>query len=439
MTRSHRGILRRMALVALAAPLVAACSLNDQKMGVAGPPSPGGSLFASYVALGTSIGAGFQSGGINDSTQRQSYAVLLAQAAGLSVGQNWFYPSFQMPGCPAPFSNTLTQARVGNPTKPCYTRTASSVAPFENNLGVPGLRLAQVMNIDTVPFGVTDTLQLSQFITGGRSPIQLVAAQHATFVTWETFANDVLGAATHGDTTLLTPLASFTAYLGAVANALDSAGVKGVAIINVPNVTVIPYFSAGVVFFCLHTGAPGCPVGATAPYSSANFTVDLSCAPSAAGGVGDSMLVGFPATAKITATLAGGGAASLNCGAGTASTTPGGATGPVLSKATTIAIATRVAQMNGALQQVATNHGYAIVDANAILAAKVATGDIPPFPNFNNPAHLFGPVPPLTGTAGHPDLISYDGIHPTGAAHIAIADALVAAINAKYQTQLVAP
>src|SRR5688572_5055476 len=37
-------------------------------------------LFERYVSMGNSITAGFQSGGINDSTQAQSYAVLLAQA-----------------------------------------------------------------------------------------------------------------------------------------------------------------------------------------------------------------------------------------------------------------------------------------------------------------------------------------------------------------------
>jgi hypothetical protein len=39
-------------------------------------------LFQNYVSLGNSLTAGYQSGGINDSTQKQSYAVLFAQQAG---------------------------------------------------------------------------------------------------------------------------------------------------------------------------------------------------------------------------------------------------------------------------------------------------------------------------------------------------------------------
>ena len=39
-------------------------------------------LFRRYAALGNSITAGFQSAGINDSTQRRAYPVLLAMAMG---------------------------------------------------------------------------------------------------------------------------------------------------------------------------------------------------------------------------------------------------------------------------------------------------------------------------------------------------------------------
>jgi len=56
---------------------------------------------ASYVALGNSITAGYQSGGINDSTQRQSYALLLAR----QMGTRYAYPALTMPGCAPPINN----------------------------------------------------------------------------------------------------------------------------------------------------------------------------------------------------------------------------------------------------------------------------------------------------------------------------------------------
>ena len=51
-----------------AAVVVAAC---DSDRDVFGPnPPSGGEIFRSYVAIGNSITAGWQSGGINDSTQQ---------------------------------------------------------------------------------------------------------------------------------------------------------------------------------------------------------------------------------------------------------------------------------------------------------------------------------------------------------------------------------
>src|SRR5215472_11459569 len=94
-----------------ALPLAASCA-SDETVGTRSAPS-GGALFAQYVAIGTSIGAGIQSGGINDSTQREAYTGQLARAMGLTPGVNWYYPSFAFPGCPAPFTNATTQARVG--------------------------------------------------------------------------------------------------------------------------------------------------------------------------------------------------------------------------------------------------------------------------------------------------------------------------------------
>src|ERR687890_467537 len=101
-------LTRLTRVAALGAVLVlAAC---ESKRALPGPTLPaGGALFTSYVALGNSITAGFQSNGINDSTQRQSYARLLARA----MGTRFAYPALAMPGCPAPIANTQTGALVG--------------------------------------------------------------------------------------------------------------------------------------------------------------------------------------------------------------------------------------------------------------------------------------------------------------------------------------
>jgi lysophospholipase L1-like esterase len=429
----------RLSGIAFAALAVLATGcLDNQTIGPSAVPA-GGTNFRGYIAVGTSITAGIQSAGINDSTQRKAFPYLLATAMGLTPNANWYYPGFTAPGCPPPYTNPLTQTRVGSgAASDCNLVSPLSVPGKQgwfNNLGVPSLRAAHVLNIRDLTFPRTDSLFLAQFITGSRNPIDVVLAAKPAFVTLEIGGNDVLGAATEGDTTLLTSVANFEAQFAAIADTLALAGAK-VAVINIPNVTVIPHFSAGVILWCLHNGGATCPGAAgfppaTLPYSSPNFIVDSSCIATAiypSKGTGDSMLVTFPAIAQITGTLAAGGAATLNCASGTATVNKGAGfvpAGAVLTKATVKAIATRVLTLDAFIQAQATSRGWAFVDFNGLLTANAAL--IPHFPHFSAPDTLFG------------TLVSLDGIHPSNAGHKAIADAFVAAINAKYGTTLTPP
>src|SRR6476661_7355102 len=111
--------LSRVAAIGAVVAL-AACSSDKDLLGPGTPP--GGEIFKSYVALGNSITAGFQSNGINDSTQRQSYARLLAT----QMGTQYHYASLAGRGCTPPIANTQTGALVGNaPAGTCDLRAAS--------------------------------------------------------------------------------------------------------------------------------------------------------------------------------------------------------------------------------------------------------------------------------------------------------------------------
>src|SRR3954464_12447218 len=123
------NLVRVAALGSLVA--FAACESDRD---VLGPTTPtGGDLFRSYVAIGNSITAGFQSNGINDSTQRQSYAVLLAR----SMGTRFAYPGLARPGCPPPIANGLTGVVVGGAAAPpCSARLPASVTDVLNNVAV---------------------------------------------------------------------------------------------------------------------------------------------------------------------------------------------------------------------------------------------------------------------------------------------------------------
>src|SRR5436309_13977088 len=88
---------RRVILAAgISVALAAAACHEDDLSSPAVPHYTGGAMFQRYVPMGNSLTAGWQSRGINDSTQKQSYAVLAAAA----IGSPFHYPSRNNPGCP---------------------------------------------------------------------------------------------------------------------------------------------------------------------------------------------------------------------------------------------------------------------------------------------------------------------------------------------------
>lgn len=430
----------RLALAATAcAALLAACSLDNQTMGPQNPVAA--TQFAVTANIGTSLSAGFESGGINDSTQREGPMYQLAVAMGLTPGVDWFYPSFAGFGCPAPLTNPLTGARVGGTSSTfCAFRTPSSANLYMSNTAIPGLRAVQAYDLTQVPTSA-DTLKLAQFITGSISPVTMVLRQHPTFVTVEVGANDVLAAATRGDTTFLTSVAAFTTQITAIADSLATlTPAPGVAIAGVPNVTVIPHFTRASTLWCLNNGlCPGVPK--TPPYDS--LTIDATCAPLAAGGVGDSYLLTLGATGAITSVLAANRKAKLDCGRDSAlvaiAAKPAAAVasaGATINTTEYVTITTRVTSFNAAISTLATARGWAFVDLNAAIAAQAA--NIPALPNFANPLAVFA-CPAAGCPTGTITVFSQDGVHPTRAGYRIMAQAFATAINAKYSSTLVVP
>jgi hypothetical protein len=441
--------LRAVALMAAVAPLFAACGsmVDNETMGAAPTSLPTDNAnvsFIRYAALGTSLGAGIESGGINDSTQREAYTYQLAMAMGLTPGVNWFYPSLTYPGCPAPYTNILTGARVNGASAAfCGLRAPGSAHAYMSNVSIPSLRAAQAIDLTAIPFGPTDTLKLAQFITGGVNPLTMVMQQGATFVTVEVVANDVLGAGTRGDTLLLTSTASLQASLTTIADSLDLLG-AAVAMANAPRVTRSPHFTrASTLWAIKNVQCPGLPaaVQATIPYCSPLFAPSATCAPAIAGGLGDSYVLPFATTGAVTSTLAAARAASITCGprdsvlvaiAGPPAV-PSVSPGVSINTAEFPVMDARVTAFNSAILTLANARGYAHVDMDAALgaipvcAAPGAANCVPPVPNFTAPTFLMGTY------------FSQDGLHPSKAGYRLTAQTFATAINAKYGTSLTIP
>jgi lysophospholipase L1-like esterase len=406
MSRTHTVVRGALLLGATAA--FAACNTDNTVVGV----TPTDNLFSSYVALGNSITAGYQSGGINDSTQRQSYALLLARA----MNTRYAYPSLAGVGCPPPVNNLLTGARVGGATSTgttCQLRTPASVGATLNNVAVPGIQ-----TIDPTSVGGTTGAQnanpLVQLFLGGETMVQKALDVQPTFATIWVGNNDILAPALGGFPSTGTTAPVFIANYAKMINQImaGAPNLKGV-LIGVVQVAGVPLM--------FQAGALANPAALAAATQVAGRPVTLD--PTTCAGANAAALVNFqylvaikarPATSPGTVfcqKVAGGGANDPGDN-GILDVTEQGQTTALINS------------YNAYIKAKADSIGFAYYDPNPLLAAQKATGAIPAFPNLASTTAPFG------------TLISLDGVHPSAAAHQLIANEIIAVINSKYGTKL---
>lgn len=407
-------MFRRFRLIALALPFMAGCFDSE----TLSPPdlSNNNGLFTRFVSIGTSISAGLQSAGINDSTQQRSFQVLVAQQAGAS----FFWPSLNMPGCPAPFVNNVTQARVGGPgAPPCALR--QTPIPYQvGNLAVPGLTAPDLFTNVGSPTSTYERLQV--FFLGGQTPWNAVREAQPTLLSIEIGSSDVIGAVSSlpnpGDPDSITPYPVFEENYVRFADSVETLSTRVVAF-TIPDVTQIPYTSSGTIYWCLKTGA--CP-GVPAQFP-ANVTVNNNCAPNAAipGSKGDSVLV--PWTIGVAGLLQASSPPftpfALDCSN----------TMQVVTPAEYAYVRTTTDQMNQLIRQQAAQRGWALVDAGGIFAQlQVQAGGVPPFPSLA--------AVPTGGSVNFGNWFSLDGFHPSSATHRVVADSMIAVVNRFFTTEI---
>ncbi|MFL5606488.1 MAG: SGNH/GDSL hydrolase family protein [Gemmatimonadaceae bacterium] len=397
---------------------VVALAACESKKDVLGPhPLPTGDIFQSYVAIGNSITAGFQSNGILDSTQRQSFARLLAG----QMGTQYHYASIAGRGCPPPIANGLTGALLGtgSTSTTCDLRAGSSVTDILNNVAVPG-----AISLDPTASTSPASNVLTTLILGGKTQVQRALDAKPTFTTIWIGNNDVLRAATTGyivptsvptlaitSPGIVSTQAQFQAnYDAMMKQLLDGApSLKGV-LIGVVQVSGVPLLSSGALIASNATIQAGISQAAGKP-----VTVNPNC-------VGSTALVNVPQLLGVIRANAH--PATIACAKGSDPTDPRVGDAYVLDAGELTTLQQTVAGYNSYIQSKATASGFAYYDPNVLLAAQRASGAIPAFPNFGSPTATYG------------TLISLDGVHPAAAAHKLIANALIDAINAKYGTTL---
>lgn len=423
---NRRPLLAAAALAALAA--LGACVGDGDVLNPAVDPAAG-SLFIRYVSLGNSITAGFQSGGIVDSTQRNAYPNLLARAAGNIPFQQ---PMFARPGCPPLFTAPLVASTAAS----TCVRVDSSRVPYPGNVAVPGVRIADLF---AIPSG--QIAQLYSLITGGRTEIQAMTDAQPTFVSAWIGNNDALTAALAGTLgplaagadSNLTRLAPFQANVTAMASAIKASGAQGAVIIGVVFAdSASPLLQPGAYFFLARDAAGkfnGKPV-------------NNNCSPVTPLGAPNPLSANLVSFQIVSSALP-----EINCDPSSAQ---GGTY--LLDAAERAVLDARIAAYNAALKAAADANGWLYVNPMDVFRpelARVTSGRY----NQVRKCQLLATAAtaaqfqtavlnscPVTGATAAPNffgaLVSLDGVHPSTAAHVLIARALAASINTKYGTKL---
>ena len=417
---------------------IAACGDADSKL--LRPVNPaGGDLMARYVAIGNSITAGVQSGGLNDSTQRASYAYLLAQQAGTRFAYpsfNRFYPNGITGGCSAPTANWRTQ----NPTdsliplaqrQPCLLRDATKFTDVLNNLGVPYSYAADLLVSGP---GLQYPQPPQVFILGGRSQIERAIMADPTFVSVFIGNNETLLPATAGILTgyqsspsavPIPAVPSGTAFATAFNSAMDSLkraapSLQGGIMIGAIKVSNAPRFFP----------ADSLVLGPNAAQRRADIgTFTGKGAPTVAG-CGSPGVTGWLVSIELITRIRDGSfpANVIACNP-LAAGSKGAGDIFVLDPTEIAALDAATDSYNTAISAKATEFGWAYLDLNPLLAPLRTSGAIPAVPNFLSNTRD-------AATAPFGALFSLDGAHPSSAGQKVIANAVIGAINTKYGKQI---
>ena len=402
-------------LLALAAASVALAGCS--KIGpITQPAVKGGSAnFGTFVAMGTSLSAGFESGGLVDRHQVQSFPYLFAKQA----GSPFTIPSIDNDGIPQllqlvsinPLVISNAGRVLGNPT--------NIAQPFAySNMAIPGALLFDVG--DSSYYGAGNPIgrptTFFDIIQRHRGLILTqVASLSPSFISFEYGANEVLGPATEGGTIPVLPSASYAVLLDGTLTALQGLCPNAhIAITNVPDVTTIPFVTTFPPVVLDASGSPvlfgGLPIpligsegGVVGPLGLGDYVL-LTAADSMAIGCG------FPTnTFSYVSGAPGNGRPLLDS--------------EVLSSVEATAISATVDGYNSAIATEAATRGMVVVDLHGLLLQAATTGV-----TYKGSLYTSDFV-----TGG---LFSLDGVHPTDLAHGIVCNMMINEVNQTFGSNI---
>lgn len=404
------------AAIGTAALLLAGCTGPCDKIeSITGPQtalSPGTADFTTYVALGTSLCAGYESGGLVNRHQVRSYSAQFARQIGKTVfmdGTGTFSePAIDGDGIPALLKiQSLSPVIINNTGRTPGVPINGFQPTAYHNLGVPGSLLLDCVD-STHYYGTAPPINRTSFVYFNivarhrGTLMQQALGLGPTFMSVEYGVNELLGSATAGVSTAIFPPASYAALLTAAINAIHATlPATKVALFNVPAITSIPFFTTFKPYsVSLTTGQPVALIGPDGPMAAGDLVL-LTAGPSLGAGNG------FPVGAYNY----------VNPGA------PGNGTpltdSQVLNVTEQAAITGALTAMNNAVDSVATRPFIAKVDQFTLLADVAANGYTVGTQHFTT-AFVSG------------GLFSLDGVHPNDLTYAIQANLMIDAVNAKW-------
>ncbi len=416
-TTSRRAAVPLAVLFVLFAALASCAKIRPI---TAPAPDPGAADFSNYVAMGTNLTAGFQSGGLVSRHQFDSYAALFAQQAGT---RRFSIPLVNLGGWPPLLKVKSFRPLVvdsggvrGAFINPLQSPPALLDSAY-SNMAIPGATLADVTNSDLnyqLGLGRDVTYFFNIARQQGRaiplSILQLVRNKRPTFVSFEYGLIELLGPATHGSGTPAVPAGAWAGLLHATLDSLDvNCPNAKKLLVNVYDVTETPFFHALPPVELNAVGAPAAgpkfligPAGPLAPTDLVTLFAIDSLKAGVGYAIGDtSYLSGAPIP-------------------GNGRPLPGSM---ILDASEQASIQTATAQYNAAIASEAAARGYALLDVHAMLDDFAHHGVVVAGTTFTT-AYLSG------------GLFGVDGLFPTDLFQGLIADRMIDVVNTKYHARI---
>ncbi len=393
---------------------LAACS-DDAR--IAAPE--GASTFRRFVAIGTGLTMGEQSGGVVYESQIAAWPARLATR----VDAPFRVPALRSPGCTPPRVAPLALYRslAGTVTADdatCSGRLGDDSLPA-NSVAIAGATAWDALHTSPRSL-VTQPASLARsryalVLPALQTQLQAMQAQRPTLVAVELGAGEVMRAATSGlvisgtsytqtSTWTLMPAAVFAPVFDSIADSVKATGAKAV-FVGVPQLMSLPAWRAGDVLW-----------GERVALGTFGITVETTCQ-------GSANLVNTVAVlpALVAAARASGTPQALSC-----ADRPG-EVDYILTPDDVARIAQTITALNSAIKAAADKHQFAFADV-PLLSSEVPY-HAPPF----TAAGMLGSDAPF-GMA-----TSLDGIQPSAYGQELIADRIAAALNTRYHLAITIP